>query len=143
MPQGWGGSQNMSCWADGTLCLSSYEHIQEEPVPVGTCYGPVPAVPRSYWGSEPVPMAMARGWGGARRSLAHPAPSVTHVAFKFPSMEVEGQKKAKENIPVPDDVPCGAIGGEAVPAQAQEASGRFLGMSEAEDTVVVGHGGAS
>ncbi|KAM8988487.1 putative E3 ubiquitin-protein ligase makorin-1 [Ara ararauna] len=99
----------------------SYEHIREEPVPVGTRYGPVPPVPRSYWGSEPVPMA--RGWGGARRSLAHPPPSVTHMAFKFPSMEVEVEKKAKENIPAPDDVPRGAIGGEAVPARAQGASG--------------------
>ncbi|XP_061298497.1 probable E3 ubiquitin-protein ligase makorin-1 [Pezoporus flaviventris] len=109
----------------------SYEHIQEEPVPVGTRYGPVPPAPRSYWGLEPAPVAMARGWGGARRSLAPPAPSVTHVAFKFPSVEVEGERKAKEKIPAPDDVPRGAVGGEAVPARARGASGsqaRVLGL---------------
>ncbi|XP_065554395.1 E3 ubiquitin-protein ligase makorin-2-like isoform X2 [Lathamus discolor] len=101
----------------------SYEHIRDEPVPVGTRYGPVPPVPRSYWASDPAPMAMARGWGGARCSLPPPAPSVTHVAFKFPSVEAEGERKAKEKIPAPDDVPRGAIGGEAVPAQAEGASG--------------------
>ncbi|KAM4645682.1 uncharacterized protein AAGF69_013540 isoform 2-T2 [Amazona ochrocephala] len=104
--------------------VSSYEHIQEEPVPVGARYGPVPPVPRSYWDSEPVPMA--RGWGGARRILAHPAPGVMHVAFKFPSMEVAGEKKAKESIPAPGDVPRGAIGGAAVPARAQGPSGSQL-----------------
>ncbi|XP_061205544.1 E3 ubiquitin-protein ligase makorin-1-like [Neopsephotus bourkii] len=103
----------------------SYEHIREEPVPVGTRYGPVPPVPRSYWGSEPAPMATARGWGGARRSLAPAAPSVAHVAFKFPSVEAE-ERKAKEKIPAHGHVPRGAIGGEAAPARARGASASIL-----------------
>ncbi|XP_063212930.1 probable E3 ubiquitin-protein ligase makorin-1 [Chroicocephalus ridibundus] len=103
----------------------SYQHIQDEPVPVGTRYGTVPTVPPGRWGSEPRsgPVALARGWGGARHSSSHPVPCVTHVAFKFRSMEIEEEEKDKENIPAPDNVPRGAIGGEFVPAQAQGASG--------------------
>ncbi|KAM6114466.1 uncharacterized protein FYN12_012017 [Phoenicopterus ruber ruber] len=103
----------------------SYQHIQEEPAPVGTRYGPVPTVPPGHWGSEPssVPTAAARGWGGARRSSAQPVPSVSHVVFKSPSGEVEEEEKEKENIPAPGNVPCGAIGGEFVPAEARGASG--------------------
>ncbi|XP_050767133.1 probable E3 ubiquitin-protein ligase makorin-1 [Gymnogyps californianus] len=99
-----------------------YEHIREVPVPVGTHYG---HVPRGHWGLEPsrVPAAVARGWGGARRSSAHPVPSVMHVAFKFASMEVEEEEKDKENIPAPDNIPCGAISGAFVPARARGASG--------------------
>ncbi|CAM9879366.1 unnamed protein product [Bubo scandiacus] len=102
-----------------------YEHIQEEPVPVGTRYGPVPPIPPSRWGSEPgrVPVAAGRGWGGAQHSSAHPVPSMTHVAFKFASMAVEEDKKDKDNIPAPDNVPGAATGRESVPAQAQGASG--------------------
>lgn len=113
-----------------SVCLSlgssSYEHIQEEPVPVGTLYGPRPTVPPSRWSSDPgrVPAAAAQGWGGARRGLVHPVPTVTHVAFKFASMKVEEEKKNKENITAPGNIPRGAIGGESVPAQAQGASGR-------------------
>ncbi|KAM6233051.1 putative E3 ubiquitin-protein ligase makorin-1 [Spheniscus humboldti] len=111
----------------------SYQHIQEEPVPVGTCYGPVPTQPPSRWGSEPgrVPAAVAQGWGGARRSSAHPVPSMMHVAFKFPSVEVEEEEKDKENIPAPDNIPRGAVGGEFVPTRARGASGsqpRRLGL---------------
>ncbi|KAM6369988.1 putative E3 ubiquitin-protein ligase makorin-1 [Pluvialis apricaria] len=98
----------------------SYQHIQDEPVPMGTRYGPVPAVFPSRWGSEPssVPVAVARGWGPARHGSARPVPSVMHVAFKFPSVQVEEEEKDKENIPAPDNVPHGAIGGEFAPAQA-------------------------
>ncbi|XP_009463984.1 PREDICTED: probable E3 ubiquitin-protein ligase makorin-1 [Nipponia nippon] len=103
----------------------SYQHIQEEPVPVGTRCSPVP---RSRWGSEPrsVPVAVSRGWGGAWRNSAHPVPSVMHVAFKFPSVEVEEEEKDKENIPAPDNIPHGAVGGEFVPARARRASGSQL-----------------
>ncbi|XP_005142246.2 probable E3 ubiquitin-protein ligase makorin-1 [Melopsittacus undulatus] len=101
----------------------SYQHIREEPVPARIRYGPIAPVPRSYWGSEAVPVAMAQGWGGAQRSLAPPAPSMAHVAFKFPSVEVRGGKKAKEKIPAPGDVPRGAVGGAAVPARARGGSG--------------------
>ncbi|XP_075578664.1 uncharacterized protein LOC142595111 [Pelecanus crispus] len=102
----------------------SYQHIQEEPVAVGTHYGSVPTVPPGHRSSEPssAPAAVARGWRGARYGSAHPVPSVTHVAFKFPSVEVEEEEKDKEIIPEPDNVPRGAVGGELVPARAQGAS---------------------
>lgn len=117
-----------------SLVPSSYQHIQDEPVLVGTRYGPVPTVPHSHWVSEPgsVPMAVARGWGRAQRSVARPAPSMMYTAFKFPSVEVEEEEK-DENIPAPDNVPRGAMGGEFVTAQARGASGRC----GAEDTGVV------
>ncbi|XP_014809096.1 PREDICTED: probable E3 ubiquitin-protein ligase makorin-2 [Calidris pugnax] len=101
----------------------SFQHIQDEPV--GTLYGPLPTVPPSHWGSEPHsgPAAGARGPGGSRHSLAHPVPSVMRVAFKFSSMEIEEEEKDKENIPAPDNVPRGAMGGEFVPARARGASG--------------------
>ncbi|XP_075299027.1 putative E3 ubiquitin-protein ligase makorin-1 [Opisthocomus hoazin] len=103
----------------------SYQHTREEPVPAGTRCGPVPTVPPGS-----VPAAVARGWGGARCGSAHPVSSVTHVASKFPSEEVEEGEKDK-NIPAPDNIPRGAIGGEFVPARARGASGsqpRGLGL---------------
>jgi len=107
-----------------SVCLSpgsSYQHTREEPVPAGTRCGPVPTVPPGS-----VPAAVARGWGGARCGSAHPVSSVTHVASKFPSEEVEEGEKDK-NIPAPDNIPRGAIGGEFVPARARGASGRCWG----------------
>lgn len=112
-----------------SLIPSSYQHIQDEPVPVGTRYGPVPAVSRGHRVSEPgsVPEAAARGWGGAQHSVARPDPS---MALKFPSVEAE---EKDENIPAPDNVPYGAMGGEFSPARARGASGRCA----AEDTGVI------
>ncbi|XP_064328092.1 E3 ubiquitin-protein ligase makorin-2-like [Phalacrocorax carbo] len=89
----------------------SYEHIREEPELVGTRYAPVPP---GHRGSEPGSVL------GAWHSSARPVPSVTHAAFKFPSVE---EDKDKENIPAPDNLPRGAIGREFVLAQAQGASG--------------------
>ncbi|XP_005447207.2 probable E3 ubiquitin-protein ligase makorin-1 [Falco rusticolus] len=103
----------------GECC--SYQHIQDDPVPVGTRHGPVPP---GRWGSQPgsVPTAGGGGWGVARRSSAHPVPSVRHVPFKLPSAEVKEKEKDK-NISAPDSAPRGAISREFVPAGAQGASG--------------------
>ncbi|XP_054659446.1 E3 ubiquitin-protein ligase makorin-2-like [Grus americana] len=100
----------------------SYQHIQEELMPVGTHYYPVPS---GHWGSEPssVPAAVAQGQGRAYRSSAHLVPSMMRVAFKFPGVEVKEEEKDKENIPAPDNVPHGAIGGEFVPTGTRGASG--------------------
>ncbi|KAM4759420.1 uncharacterized protein ACIQIH_017081 [Cyanocitta cristata] len=76
----------------------SYQHVQEEPAPVGTQYG---LVPHHHWGLEPdtEPTAMERDQRGAQYTSVHPAHSVTHVAFKFPKVEVEVEEKDKKNIP--------------------------------------------
>ncbi|XP_010125032.1 PREDICTED: probable E3 ubiquitin-protein ligase makorin-1 [Chlamydotis macqueenii] len=101
----------------------SYQHIQEKPLPVGTSDGPMPTASPSRWCSEPgnVPAAVAQGWEGAWCWPAQSVPSVTHVAFELPSVDIE--EEDKENISAPDNVPCGTIGGECVPVQSWSASG--------------------
>ncbi|XP_029818378.1 probable E3 ubiquitin-protein ligase makorin-2, partial [Manacus vitellinus] len=99
----------------------SYQHIQEELVP--SRHGLDPSMPPCHWGPEPgtVPTATAQGWVGPQRTSDYPAPSTTHVAFKFPNMEVEVEQKDKKNVAAPDN-----ITGEFVPTHAQRASGSQL-----------------
>ncbi|XP_027515450.1 uncharacterized protein LOC113954832 [Corapipo altera] len=99
--------------------LCSYQHIQEELVP--SRHGLDPSMPPCHWGPEPGTVPTAQGWVGPQRTLGYPAPSTTHVAFKFLNMEVEVEEKNKKNVAAPDN-----ISGEFVPRHAQRASGSQL-----------------
>ncbi|RMB99383.1 hypothetical protein DUI87_24119 [Hirundo rustica rustica] len=116
-----------SVTASGTLragasCLRplcSYQHIQEEPAPVGTQYG---LMSHRHWGQEPAtePRATEQEQGGAQGTSIYPGSSMTCVTFQFLKLEVE--EKDKKNIPVLRNISCEAISGEFVPTKVRGVS---------------------
>lgn len=99
---------------------SRYQHIQEQPAPVGTQYS---LMPHWHCGLEPgtEPTAMDQDQKRAQCTMAG---SMTCVAFKFPKVEVEVEEKDKKNIPAVDNILHEAISEEFVPTKACGASGR-------------------
>uniref|UniRef100_A0A8B9DGF9 RING-type E3 ubiquitin transferase n=1 Tax=Anser cygnoides TaxID=8845 RepID=A0A8B9DGF9_ANSCY len=67
---------------------SSYQHVQEEPVPARSRHSPVPGVAPGR-----------QGWRGAWRTSVPAVPRATRAAFRLPNVEVEEEEDDKEDVP--------------------------------------------
>uniref|UniRef100_A0A8B9C8F1 RING-type E3 ubiquitin transferase n=1 Tax=Anser brachyrhynchus TaxID=132585 RepID=A0A8B9C8F1_9AVES len=67
---------------------SSYQHVQEEPVPARSRHSPVPSVAPGR-----------QGWRGAWRTSVPAVPRATRAAFRLPNVEVEEEEDDKEDVP--------------------------------------------
>lgn len=128
----------MPCGADPSVPLSvplsvcpspassSFQHVQEEPVPAGSRHSPVPSVAPGAW-----------------RTSVPAVPRATRADFRLPNVEVEEEEDDKENVPALSNASGRAVREEFIPWRARGAAGRCwlpqgtagLGVSG----VVVGH----
>uniref|UniRef100_A0A8B9C701 RING-type E3 ubiquitin transferase n=1 Tax=Anser brachyrhynchus TaxID=132585 RepID=A0A8B9C701_9AVES len=77
---------------------SSYQHVQEEPVPARSRHSPVPSVAPGR-----------QGWRGAWRTSVPAVPRATRAAFRLPNVEVEEEEDDKEDVPALNN-PLGRAG---------------------------------
>lgn len=112
VPPGRGG-QEVPCGADPSVPLSvcpspassSFQHVQEEPVPAGSRHSPMPSVAPGAWHT----------W----------VPAVPMRAdFRLPNVEVEEEEDDKENIPALSNASGRAVPEEFIPWRARGAAGR-------------------
>uniref|UniRef100_A0A8B9DIF5 RING-type E3 ubiquitin transferase n=1 Tax=Anser cygnoides TaxID=8845 RepID=A0A8B9DIF5_ANSCY len=92
---------------------SSYQHVQEEPVPARSRHSPVPGVAPGR-----------QGWRGAWRTSVPAVPRATRAAFRLPNVEVEEEEDDKEDVPALNNPPGRAVREEFIPAGARGAAGR-------------------